>query len=86
VLSANGSEKFADLTTKNVGESIAIVWGDRVVSSANIKEPIVGGVGRISGDFTEQDAKYFNEAGHAVLQGKEGTGEFNRSTQRMPRV
>lgn len=23
--------------------------------------------------FTDQDAKYFNEAGHAVLQGKEGT-------------
>lgn len=61
VLSANGSEKFADLTTKNVGESIAIVWGDRVVSSANIKEPIVGGVGRISGDFTEQDAKEIAE-------------------------
>jgi len=23
--------------------------------------------------FTDQDAKYFNEAGHSVLQGKEGT-------------
>ncbi len=61
VLSAEGSSKFADLTTKNVGKQIAIVWGDRVVSSANIKEPIVGGVGRISGDFTAQDAKEISD-------------------------
>lgn len=61
VLSAEGAAKFGDLTTKNVGKQIAIVWGDRVVSSANIKEPIIGGVGRISGDFTVQDAKEISD-------------------------
>jgi len=57
VLSAEGATKFADLTTKNVGKQIAIVWGERVVSTATIREPIVGGVGQITGDFTAQDAK-----------------------------
>ncbi|MCE9599489.1 MAG: protein translocase subunit SecD [Spirochaetia bacterium] len=57
VLTAEGASKFADLTTKNVGKQIAIVWGDRVVSSANIREPIVGGVGQITGDFSQADAQ-----------------------------
>ncbi|MBL8021155.1 MAG: protein translocase subunit SecD [Leptospirales bacterium] len=57
VLTADGATKFGDLTTKNKGKRMAIVWGDRVVSSPNINEPILGGVGQITGDFNQQDAQ-----------------------------
>jgi protein-export membrane protein SecD len=51
-----GARKFADITTENVGRLFAIVLDDEVISAPRIQEPITGGSGVISGDFTVQEA------------------------------
>ncbi len=51
-----GSRKFADVTTENVGRPFAIVLDDEVITAPVIREPIVGGSGMISGGFTTQSA------------------------------
>jgi preprotein translocase subunit SecD len=52
----SGSRKFADATVKNVGQPFAIVLDNKVVSAPVIREPITGGSGQISGNFTVQGA------------------------------
>jgi protein-export membrane protein SecD len=52
----SGARKFADITTENVGRLFAIVLDDEVISAPRIQEPITGGSGVISGDFTVQEA------------------------------
>ena len=44
------------ITEENVGKPFAIVVDDDVLSVAVIREPILGGSGQISGNFTLQDA------------------------------
>ena len=51
-----GAKKFAQATTENVGLPFAIVLDNRVISAPNIREPITGGQGQISGNFTVQSA------------------------------
>ena len=51
-----GAQKFGKTTTENVGARIAIVLDDKVISAPNVREPITGGSGSISGDFSFQDA------------------------------
>ena len=51
-----GARKFADITSENVGRLFAIVLDDEVISAPRIQEPITGGSGVISGDFTVQEA------------------------------
>jgi preprotein translocase subunit SecD len=51
-----GARKFGDVTREHVGELLAIVLDDRVISSPRIREPILGGSGVISGSFTVQSA------------------------------
>jgi len=51
-----GAERFAKLTTENVGRPFAIILDSEVVSAPNINEPIIGGAGQISGNFTTQEA------------------------------
>jgi protein-export membrane protein SecD len=50
-----GAERFAKLTRDNVGRPFAIVLDEKVVSYPNINEPILGGSGQISGNFTVQE-------------------------------
>lgn len=47
-----GAKLFAEATTKNVGRPFAIVLDNVVISAPTIKEPIIGGSSRISGNFT----------------------------------
>ncbi len=54
----SGAQKFAVATQQNVGRPFAIVLDNHVISYPNIREPIVGGSGQISGSF---DAKGANE-------------------------
>ncbi len=49
-----GARKFARATTDNVGRQFAIVLDNEVISAPVIREPIPGGRGVISGDFTPQ--------------------------------
>ena len=52
-----GARKFASFTRSNVGRQIAIIVGGRVVSAPIIREPILGGQGQISGNFTPAEAE-----------------------------
>ncbi len=51
-----GAKKFAEVTTKNRGRRLAIVLDNKVISSPVINEPIVGGDGHITGNFTVESA------------------------------
>ncbi|EFW38323.1 protein translocase subunit SecD [Treponema phagedenis] len=48
-LDTEGGNIFSDVTTKNVGKRLAIVSDQKIKSAPNIKEPITGGSGSISG-------------------------------------
>jgi protein-export membrane protein SecD len=47
-----GAQAFARVTEANVGKPFAIVLDGKVISAPNIREPIRGGSGEISGNFT----------------------------------
>jgi preprotein translocase subunit SecD len=51
-----GARKFAQATSENVGQPFAIVLDNEVISAPVIREPITGGSGQISGNFTVQAA------------------------------
>ena len=51
-----GAKRFADTTKKNTGKLFAIVLDNKVISAPVIREPILGGQGQISGNFTVQSA------------------------------
>jgi protein-export membrane protein SecD len=51
-----GGRKFGNITREHVGELLAIVLDNKVISSPRIREPILGGSGVISGNFTVQSA------------------------------
>jgi preprotein translocase subunit SecD len=55
-LTVGGAKKFGDITAKNVGKPFAIVLDDKVISAPVIQQPILGGSGQISGNFTVQSA------------------------------
>lgn len=55
-MSTSGAQKFGQVTTENVGRLFAIVLDDEVISAPQIREPIIGGSGQISGSFTVQTA------------------------------
>jgi len=52
----SGSKKFARATSNNVGKRMAIILDNKIISAPVIQEPILGGNGQISGDFTFQTA------------------------------
>ena len=51
-----GARRFAHLTAENVGTPFAIALDDKVISAPVIREPITGGSGQISGNFTLEEA------------------------------
>ncbi|NBN62215.1 protein translocase subunit SecD [Pannonibacter tanglangensis] len=55
-LSTAGARKFANVTTQNVGRPFAIVLDNEVISAPRINEPITGGSGQISGNFSVESA------------------------------
>jgi preprotein translocase subunit SecD len=52
----NGARRFAQVTQENVGRPFAIVLDNEVISAPVIREPILGGQGQISGNFTVESA------------------------------
>ncbi|MEM6712632.1 MAG: protein translocase subunit SecD [Pseudomonadota bacterium] len=50
----SGATTFGQATTENVGLPFAIVLDDEVISAPVIREPILGGSGQISGNFTAE--------------------------------
>jgi preprotein translocase subunit SecD len=51
-----GARQFGDVTKDNVGHRFAIVLDKQVISAPNIIEPILGGSGQITGNFTTESA------------------------------
>ena len=57
-LSDEGSKKFAEATSKLVGQAISIVLDDTVISAPTVDEVIAGGKGQISSpNFTNESAQ-----------------------------
>jgi len=54
---AVGAKKFGRITQANVNKRFAIVLDNKVISAPVIREPILGGTGQISGNFTFQSAQ-----------------------------
>lgn len=55
-MNSNGARRFAAVTQEAVGRPFAIVLDNQVISAPVIREPILGGKGQISGNFTVQQA------------------------------
>ncbi|MGB5950483.1 MAG: protein translocase subunit SecD [Parvibaculum sp.] len=53
---STGARLFGEVTRENVGKPFAIVLDNKVISAPVIREPILGGSGQISGNFTVQQA------------------------------
>src|SRR6202012_935276 len=51
-----GAREFGDVTKENVNHRFAIVLDKQVISAPVIQEPILGGSGQITGNFTTQTA------------------------------
>jgi preprotein translocase subunit SecD len=60
-LTADGSQKFGELTGANVGKPLAIVLDGRVMSAPNIKTRITDS-GQIEGSFTQQQVEDLSTA------------------------
>jgi preprotein translocase subunit SecD len=52
----SGARKFGNFTKDNVGAPFAIVLDNKVLSAPVIREPILGGSGQISGNFSVESA------------------------------
>lgn len=55
-LDTQGTRLFCRITRDNVGKRFAILLDNRVLTAPRINEPICGGSGQISGNFTAQTA------------------------------
>ncbi|MBB4064974.1 protein translocase subunit SecDF [Gellertiella hungarica] len=53
---SKGALRFAEATQQNVGKPFAIILDNQVISAPRINEPIIGGSGQISGNFTVETA------------------------------
>ncbi|CDX12264.1 Protein translocase subunit SecDF [Mesorhizobium sp. ORS 3324] len=53
---SRGATRFGQATQQNVGKPFAIVLDNQVISAPVIREPILGGTGQISGNFTAESA------------------------------
>jgi preprotein translocase subunit SecD len=53
---SSGARRFGQVTQENVGKPFAIVLDNEVISAPVIREPIIGGSGQISGNFTVEQA------------------------------
>jgi protein-export membrane protein SecD len=54
-----GAREFGNVTKDNVGHRFAIILDKQVIEAPNIEEPILGGSGQITGNFTTQTANNF---------------------------
>lgn len=52
-----GVQKFADITSRNVGKPVAIFLDELPLTAPNVQEPITSGDAVISGNFTLDEAK-----------------------------
>lgn len=56
-MNTEGARRWAQLTKKNIGRSIAIVLDNYVYSAPNVNAEITGGNSQITGNFTPEESK-----------------------------
>ncbi|MDZ4776307.1 MAG: protein translocase subunit SecD [Alphaproteobacteria bacterium] len=56
-----GARIFGQITLANTGKRFAVVLDGKVITAPNINEPILGGSGQISGNFTPESAKELSD-------------------------
>ena len=66
-LTPQGATRLAETTRGNVGRRLAILVDGKVVTAPVIRDPINGGAGEISGDFTPGEARALAAA---IVQGR----------------
>ena len=71
-MSEASKQLFGELTQKNVGRKMAVKVDGRVLTAPVIREPILGGSGQISSNFTPAQAR---ELAARIAAGK-ATVEF----------
>jgi len=57
IFTSSGSQKFADITKRNVGKVVAIALDNQVIEAPRVDEPILSGDAVITGNFTVDTAK-----------------------------
>jgi len=62
MFTSSGTQKFADITKRNVGKIVAIALDNQVVEAPKVDEPILSGDAVISGNFTVDSAKTLSTA------------------------
>ena len=78
----NGARRFAQVTQENVGRPFAIVLDNEVISAPVIREPILGGSGQISGNFTVQGRERPRDP--AARRRAAGAADHHRGAHRRP--
>lgn len=58
---SRGASIFGRITQQNVQKRFAVVLDGKVITAPNIIEPILGGSGQISGNFTPESAKELSD-------------------------
>lgn len=53
----DGGKKFAELTAKLINQRMPIFLDQKIISDPAVQEPITGGRGRITGQFTVEEAR-----------------------------
>lgn len=56
-MNVEGAERFEEMSSKNVGEFLAILSENKVLSAPVINAPILGGSIHLAGDFSKADAR-----------------------------
>ena len=67
-----GSKRFAELTTRLIGNRLAILANDKVLIAPTIRSSITGGNAEISGAFTEKEIKNLADAIMRGIQSANG--------------
>lgn len=52
-----GAKLFEQITERNINKPVAIFVGGELISSPNVQEKIPGGIARITGQFTQEEAQ-----------------------------
>lgn len=56
-LTDEGTEKFADATSENIGSQIAIIYDGETISAPTVRDAITGGQAYITGSFSYEEAE-----------------------------
>ena len=82
---AAGAKRFGKVTQENVGLPFAIVLDNKVVSAPVIREPILGGTGQISGNFTVQRGERPRRAAQVRRAARQAHRDRGTHRRREPR-